>query len=125
MERLTFKLPLMYGDHHVAEVHKALDALPGVMHVYASAAWRVVDLEYDAAQIDPDTIRRALQAHGYTERDLELPPISARTKSLTDYAVGPGGVEQFIEHVPAWGSPLGACPGFELRRPGDVHPGDQ
>ena len=127
MERLTLTLPAMYGDHHVTEVRRILGALPGVTEVYASAARQRVDVEYDAGQFDPSAIEGALRARGYATRaDGQAPMlVSARTKTLTEYAVGPGGIEQFVERVPAWGAPLGACPGFEIRQPGDVHPADR
>ena len=125
MDRLTLTLPAMYGDHHVTEVRRILGALPGVAKVYASAARQRVDVEYDAGQIDPPAIEGALGARGYTTDGQTPMLVSARTKMLTEYAVGPGGIEQFVERLPALGAPLGACPGFEIRQPGDVHPADR
>lgn len=125
MERLTIELPSMYADHHVVAVRAALTALPSVGSIYASAAWRKVELDYDASRIDADTIRRALQACGYATDASGMPPVSPRTRLSTEYAVGPGGVEQFVERVSTWGEPMGACPGFEVRQPGEVHPADK
>lgn len=125
MERLTLNLPAMYGDHHVTEVRRILGALPGVAKVYASAARQRVDVEYDAGQTDPPAIEQALRARGYAADGQAPMLVSARTKTLTEFAIGPGGIEQFVERVPAWDAPAGACPGFEIRQPGDVHPADR
>jgi copper chaperone CopZ len=125
MERLTLDLPTMYGDHHVTEVRGLLSALPGVRPLYVSAAWQKVELEYDPAQTGPQLIRQALAARGYTADPVGVPPVSSRNKTLTEYAFGPGAVEQFVEKVPAWGAPSAPCPGFEIRHPGEVHPADR
>lgn len=123
MERLTLDLPTMYGDHHVIEVRNLLSALAGVRPVYASAAWHQVVCEYDPAQTSPEIIQQALAQRGYTSDPIGNPPTSARVGALTDFALAPGAVEQFMEKVPSW-SPLGPCPGFEVRHPGAEHPAD-
>jgi hypothetical protein len=125
MATLTLELPMLYGDHHVAEVHALLDALPGVTKVYASSAWKLVQVEYDPDQIQPEAVRRALLQRGYSSERSGLPLVSARTRDLTDFAVGPGTTEQFVEHLSAWTAPGAPCPGFEIRQPGEVHPADQ
>lgn len=124
MERLTLELPTMYGDHHVVEVRALLAGLPGVRPLVASAAWQKVVVEFDPAQITPAAIAAALAARGYTTDPVGVPAISARHGEYTEFALGPGSIEQFIEKVPAW-SPLGPCPGFSVRQPGDVHPADR
>lgn len=123
MERLTLDLPTMYGDHHVVEVRGLLSALPGVRPVYASAAWQKVVLEYDPARTSLEAVKQALARRGYTSDPIGNPPTSARLGEFTEFALAPGAVEQFVEHVPTW-SPLGPCPGFEIRQPGAVHPAD-
>jgi hypothetical protein len=125
MERLSIELPALYGDHHAAEVHALLSALPGVASVYASAAWHLVQVEFDPAQIGPGGLRQALLKRGYSEDQTHVPPVSARTRDLTSFAVGPAATEQFVEHVPAWSEPAAPCPGFEIRQPGEVHPADR
>jgi copper chaperone CopZ len=114
----------MYGDHHVVEVRGLLAGLPGVRPVFASAAWQKVALEYDPALIGPAQIRQALAARGYTGDPISMPPVSSRHGELTEFALAPGAVEQFIEKVPSW-SPLGPCPGFSVRYPGEEHPADR
>jgi len=124
VEKFTLELPMMYGDHHVVEVRHILNALPGVINIRASAARRRAELDYDAEQISAEAIKDALRGRGYSEADT-LPPVSPRTKGITDYAVGPGGAEEFVERVPAWGGAFGPCPGFEVLHPGEVHPADK
>ncbi len=124
MERLSLEVPAMFGDHHVIEVRRLLATIPGVEKVYASAAWQRVEVEFDPAQTNADIIRRALQARGYETEADHLPPVSPRTRTMTEFAAGAGAVEQFMEHVPAWSSGAGPCPGFEVRQPGAVHPAD-
>ncbi len=123
MPHLSLEVPSMYGDHHVTEVRGLLAAIAGVSEIIASSAWQRVELTYDPAQTSPEAIEAALVARGYG-RDGHLPPVSPRTKTITDYVVGPSSVEEFVEHVPAWSGGLSPCPGFEVLHPGDVHPAD-
>lgn len=124
MERLILDLPTMFGDHHVVEVRNLLAGLPGVQPVVASAAWQQVVLNYDPARTDAAAIKQALAARGYTSDPVGNPPASARLGAFTDFALAPGAVEQFVEKVPTW-SPLGPCPGFSVRHPGEEHPADR
>ena len=125
MQRLTLELPAMYGDHHVTEVRELLARLAGVGGVYASAAWQRIELEFDPAQTNAEAIRSALLARGYGADGDHLPPVSPRTKTLTEFAIGASATEQFVEKVPAWHSGFGPCPGFEVLHPGEVHPADR
>ncbi len=125
MPHLSLAMPSMYGDHHVTEVRGLLATLPGVSDILASSAWLRVELNYDPALTTPEAIEAALEARGYGPADAHLPPVSPRTKTITDYVVGPSAVEEFVEHVPAWGGGISPCPGFEVLHPGDVHPADR
>ena len=127
METWSIPLPNMYGDHHAAELHTLLGALPGVAQVNASSAWQLLQVEYDPARVTPEALKQVLLERGYALDQAPLPPVSARSRTgaPTDYTVAPGLVEQFAEKVPAWSGPVLACPGFEIRQPGDVHPADQ
>lgn len=125
MERLTLELPTMYGDHHVVEVRALLAGLPGVKPVVASAAWQKVVLDYDPAQSSPEAILAALAERGYSNDPVGMPAVSARLTGLTEFAQGSSlQIERFIEPLPNW-SPLGPCPGFSVRQPGDEHPADR
>ncbi len=77
MESLTLSVPAMYGDHHVLEVRRLLLALPGIQDVYASSAFKVVEITYDPAQIEPATMTNTLKAAGYLD-ELPLPVESGR-----------------------------------------------
>jgi copper chaperone CopZ len=65
IKKCTFNLPSMYGDHHVVEVRRLLLTLPGVQDVYASSAFRVVEVAYDPAQINDLEISVRLDEAGY------------------------------------------------------------
>jgi copper chaperone CopZ len=69
MEKLSLELPAMYGDHHVTEVRRILLELPGVEDVYASSGFQVVELIYDAGQLDADTIMARLEEARYSGRN--------------------------------------------------------
>lgn len=123
MEKLSLKLPDMYGDHRVIEVRQLLAAMPGVQSVSASAAWQRVEVEFDPAQTSAEAIRRALLAAGYGAEGDRPPPTSPLTQALTDLAEA--AVEPIIEQAPARSGDFGPCPGFEVRHPGAVHPADR
>jgi hypothetical protein len=38
VENLTLELPALYADHHVLEVRRILQEMPGISEVYASIA---------------------------------------------------------------------------------------
>jgi copper chaperone CopZ len=47
VKTVTIEIPNLFGDHHVIEIRKILLSLPGVQDVYASSAFRVVEITYD------------------------------------------------------------------------------
>jgi excisionase family DNA binding protein len=65
MENVLFDVGSMYADHHVIAVRQALLAVPGVEEVWASSAWRKVQVAYDPSAISPDGISQALEQAGY------------------------------------------------------------
>ncbi len=65
MKKLTFNVPAMYADHHVAEVRRILLELPGVQDIYASSAFQVVEVTYDSTKTKEAAIRDALDQAGY------------------------------------------------------------
>jgi copper chaperone CopZ len=121
MESLTLSVPAMYGDHHVLEVRRLLLALPGIGEVYASSAFKVVEVTYDPAQIEPDTITNTLKVAGYLD-ELPLPLESGRPVTEADgngryfrhTAVYPQAdrVVAFAQEVTPPSRPLWPCPGF-------------
>jgi copper chaperone CopZ len=55
----------MYGDHHVVEVRRILSAIPGVQDIYASSAFRVVQVTYDESQANNLDLQVKLENAGY------------------------------------------------------------
>ena len=65
METKTFETPALYGDHHVSEVRRILLELEGVMDVYASSAFQIVEVTYDEKKINDLEIAVKLDEAGY------------------------------------------------------------
>jgi len=74
MERVNFKIPKMYGDHHVIAVREVLASLPGVEDILASAAFREVEVTFDPTKINQEELAKALDAAGYAVGDGVVPP---------------------------------------------------
>ena len=76
MERVVFKVPKMYADHHVVAVREALTGLEGVGNVLASSAFKRVVVEYDPSVTSSTAIEEGLQTAGYgLSEDWELPEL--------------------------------------------------
>lgn len=64
MKKGLLSVPTMWADHHVARVVEALQKLPGVGKVAASAArWQVV-VELDPAVTSVAAVEKALREAG-------------------------------------------------------------
>lgn len=127
MKTYLVEVPMMYGDHHVIEVRRVLLELPGVNDVYASSAFRTVEVQYDPAKTEPQQIEAVLDEAGYLG---EL-AIAEETGAL---AVQPEGQEIYLRHteafnytretisfaqqVPFSGRPLWPCPGMGVLKNG-------
>jgi len=121
VEVLTLELPSMYGDHHVAEVRRLLLALPGVQELYASSAFRAVEVHYAADRLDAEQIKAALEEAGYLD-ELSVPEETGATSELkngdkpffrhTAAAVKAHEPVSFRQKVPYVGRPLWPCPGM-------------
>ena len=122
MDKYTLDLPTMYGDHHVVEVRRILLEIPGVEDVYASSAFRAVEITYDPERVSTDLIRLKLEEAGYSG-DLPVPV------ELSAHAVqGNGGSKPYFRHTAVYettrtvvsfaqrvnyqGKPLWPCPGM-------------
>jgi copper chaperone CopZ len=121
MQTKTFEAPALYGDHHVIEVRRILLRLEGVKDVYASSAFRVIEVTFDPARISEDEIAAHLKEAGY----LDEIPVVAETGAAT---YGRDDQHTFFRHttiyetvkktisfaqrVPYQGRPLWPCPGF-------------
>lgn len=130
MKQASFRIPNMYGDHHVMYVKQLLQQLDGVEETLASAAFQEVDVAFDPEVISTDDIEAALTDEGYL--------VGLRSEQsnvgLAEEMV-PRHVKAFSEAMtsdnskwalPEWRSsgPL-PCPGFEYRDVAGEHPADQ
>lgn len=95
MEITTISVPAMYADHHVMEVRRILLELLGVEDVYASSAFKIVEVSYDPDQISPDAIETALDKAGYLG---ELPIPQESGKAVTDS----DGEKTYFRHTAAY-----------------------
>jgi copper chaperone CopZ len=122
MEKLTLDLPAMYGDHHVVNVRRILFETPGVKDVYASSCFQVVEVTYDPAQVNAETITARLAEAGYLEPlsvPLESEQTPAQRNQQTAYFRHTAAYQQtgkavgFAQNVSYLGRPLWPCPGME------------
>lgn len=67
MKTVTYQLPNLYGDHHVIEIRKILLEIPGVIDVYASSAFRMVEVTYDPQITNDMDIAVKLDEAGYLD----------------------------------------------------------
>ncbi len=82
---ITIKLPFLFGDHHVLEVRKILKEIPGVIDIYASSAFKVVEIMAEES-VTEDPILKILEEAGYlgdlpVMQEIEISPVEAGGKS--------------------------------------------
>ena len=65
MENTVVYVPSLYGDHQVIAIRQALAALPGVQSIYASSAFKLVAVTYDASRLAPARVEESLAALGH------------------------------------------------------------
>jgi copper chaperone CopZ len=65
MKSITIEIPSLYGDHHVIEIRHLLLNIQGVTDVYASSAFRVVEVSYDPLKTNDLQIQLVLDEAGY------------------------------------------------------------
>lgn len=120
METKRFDAPALYADHHVMEARRLLLELQGVADVYASSAFRVIEVQFDPKKIKAAQIESCLQAAGYLgEFAILAEPEVATGKrdpngSFRHTAVYETlkGTVAFAQSVKSTGRPLWPCPGF-------------
>jgi len=127
METKTFEAPALYGDHHVTEVRRILQGLTGVSEVYASSAFQVIEVIFDAEKISAEEITKELEKEGYLG---ELPFIS-ETGIAVEKKEGDGvfrhtatyetikDTVSFAQSIQYTGRPLWPCPGLGPVKPSD------
>ena len=72
LRTMTIETPAMYADHHVVEVRRVLFNIPGVEDVYASSAFKVVEVSYDPVKVSETAIANCMKQAGYLD-DLQVP----------------------------------------------------
>jgi copper chaperone CopZ len=114
MEKVSFPVSSLFGDHHVLEVRRILLARSGVAEVYASSCFHVIEVSFDPAQISQADIAAVLEAAGYFA-DLPQPveataQISQRQAMILEQTQVVGFQEKIaIQKRTAW-----PCPGMGL-----------
>jgi copper chaperone CopZ len=110
----------MYGDHHVQEVRRLIFELKGVEDVFASSAFRVVEVSIEGDQVNQAQIETVLKAAGYLgESTMPMETgVAAQESGGEAYFRHSTAYEQtkqvagFSQKVPFAGRPLWPCPGF-------------
>ncbi len=121
MQTSTFNTPALYGDHHVTEVRRLLFEVPGVTDVYASSAFRAVQITFDEAQTSHEALAKVLDAARYLG---EIPMltetgIAAQEDSIFRHTATYATVKKtvsFAQKTPYSGRPLWNCPGMGVIR---------
>jgi copper chaperone CopZ len=119
---VTFETPALFADHHVLEVRRILLGVNGVQDVYASSAFRLVDVTFDDAVVSEAQLSRILEDAGYLGQ-WALPEeqgVAAHLQSdkalsyfrHTEIFDTSRQVVSFAQKVAYTGRPLWNCPGF-------------
>jgi len=122
MQKATFETPALYGDHHVIEIRRILLELPGVIDVYASSAFQLVEVTYDPEKINDLEISVKLDQAGYLS-EWSVPVEAGATAYHAEAGLKPyfrhtAAYEQtrlvvsFAQNVAYLGRPLWPCPGM-------------
>jgi len=120
METISFEALALYGDHHVSEVRRILLELSGVTDVYASSAFRIIQVAYDPEKIKVEKIEECLSNAGYLgEIPMLLETGIAVEKREGDNIFRHTAVYEtikntvsFAQRVDSIGRPLWPCPGL-------------
>ncbi len=121
MQTSTFNTPALYGDHHVTEVRRLLFEVPGVTDVYASSAFRAVQITFDETKTSHDALARVLDSAGYLG---EIPVVAEASEAMeANSAFRNSAIYEtvkktvsFQQKVPYSGRPLWNCPGMGVVR---------
>lgn len=130
MQTITIELPTLYGDHHVVQVRKILMELPGVMDVYASSCFHVVEVTYDPEKVNDLEISMKLDEAGYLGE--WTMPMETGEAAYQREGGAEKGSSSFFRHTAAYeatrqvisfgqtvehaGRPLWPCPGMGVIR---------
>jgi copper chaperone CopZ len=119
---VTYDTPALYGDHHVLEVRHILLGLPGVEDVYASSAFRIIDVTFDDEKLSEAEITAKLSEAGYLgdwllPQEASVASYAQSDRSMTYFRhtevfETSRQVVSFAQKVSYSGKPLWNCPGF-------------
>ncbi len=115
MEKTSFSTPAVYGDHHVLEVRQILMAIPGVVEVYVSSCFHVIEVSYDPVKTTSEAIASRLEAAGYLE-GISFPgedstPAYSRRAKINEHIRTMVG---FMQDIPVQARRVWPCPGMGL-----------
>ena len=120
MQKSIFNAPALYGDHHVTEVRRLLFSVEGVTDVYASSAFRVVEVSFDETKVTHDVLMHKLEELGYLS-DITMMAetgVAAQRSEADGFFRHTATYESlkqtvsFAQRVPYSGRPLWYCPGM-------------
>lgn len=119
MKTFQTDLPTMYGDHHVLEVRRLLQELPGIDDLYASSAFKYLEVSYDENAVTEEAILAKLEEAGYLgemtmPQESDLPATEKMdTKPFRHTASFQQTKQVSFHHETAYaGRPLWPCPGM-------------
>jgi copper chaperone CopZ len=120
MASVAIDLPVMYADHHVAEVRRILFEVPGVETINASSAFQTVQIGYDPEKTSEEVLTQTLDAAGYLG-ELPIPAESGEPavgRDGTTYFRHSAAYEtagtavSFGQEINSTGRALWPCPGM-------------
>jgi len=123
MKTKSYKVPALYGDHHVSEVRRILLEIPGVKDVYASSAFQIVEVKYDEQKVNDLEFQTKLEDAGYLgdwSINAEAGKAVGSGDGINTFLRHTAVYEQlkksvsFAQHVGYQGRPLWPCPGMGL-----------
>ena len=113
MQTVTIELPTLYGDHHVTEVRRILLDIAGVVEVYASSCFQVVEISFEPERVSEAELTAALEKAGYLGEWAN--PVEAQSNRFQRHSAAYENLRQgvsFAQTVTAAGRPLWPCPGM-------------
>ncbi len=112
-------LPTMFGDHHVLEVRRILQELPGIDDVYASSAFQFLQLQYDESKLTEEQIDALLEEAGYlgdlpTPEETSIPATESNGQTVFRHTEAFNQTRRVSFHrtTPDTHRPLWPCPGM-------------
>ena len=109
----------MFGDHHVLEVRRILQELPGIDDVYASSAFQFLQIQYDESKVTEEQIDALLEEAGYlgellTPEETSIPATESNGQAVFRHTAAFKQTRKVSFHrtTPDAPRPLFPCPGM-------------